>query len=504
MNRFPVGRAIAHAYGFLVRRILTVIALSWVAAALYAALRFALFRTEPLLWPMEHPEIAAFHLAGMLASLLLLSAIAISLTRAALGEHREWTFAHLVIGARELRLFGAMIVLVVLIVVAIAASVAAVVGAGRGIEAALTQWPAIGQTGLPVAHIAHIAVAVLVSVVATYVVLRLSFLLFPVAAVEDRASLAGAWQLGRGNVVRMFVVTLAIIVPVYAVFAAVEYALLGGALTDAVRTVFSAGAHDPAPFMALLANHAEAISIGSAIMLVVMTALNAGASSSAYAALTGRVVAEAVVPVAAPAPHEAEGHDEYAHAAPDGNEEHGHNDHGQDSHDHEDHGHEAHEAHGHEPHADDAHDHDDHAEQAHADEPHGHADHDHDAHAVEVDHTAGHGHDEHGHDAHGDDAHADGEHSPTAHADHGHEEAAHDEPGHEPHVHAAPEEPVHDEHADAEPVSEGQGHDEHGLAAPEDDSHRHATEPLELTEEVAGETVPEQDEAAEGRVLEHA
>ena len=325
MDRFPVGRAIAHAYGFLFGRIFAIVALSWVAAVFYAGLRFALFQTEPLLRPMAHPEIALVHLAGVLAALLLTASVAVPLTRLALGEQAEWLLAFFAIGARELKLFGALLRLGVLIAGTLALAVLAVKGAALAAKAALVQWPVLAQSGWPVETVAHDAVTVLAVLAAIYVVLRASFFLFPVAAAEPKASLSRAWALGRGNVLRMAAVTLAVMVPLYALLTAVQYALMGPALIDAAAMLISG--QNAAPLMALLASHAGAIAIVSAVVMVAVTALNAGASASAYQARMGMAVEAEVVHIepgaddahdvaaaalAEPVPH-AEAHEEPAH-----------------------------------------------------------------------------------------------------------------------------------------------------------------------------------------------
>ena len=388
MNELPVGRTIAHAYGFLFGRILTVVSLSWVAAVLFAGLRFASFKIGPLVHPIaDHAQTAALHLGAVLGGLLLLSAMAIPLTRAALGEHEGWSVAHFVVGAREIRLFLAVVRVYVIVIALIAVSVIGVVNAAKGADMAMAQWPALAGTGLPIAAIAHGVAVALGLIVTTYVGLRLSFLLYAVAAAEPHASLRQAWSLGAGNVVRMLVVTAVIFVPVYAAVFAAEYWLIGPPLLSACQALVHATPPDMDALMALFAPHAEVLSLGAAVLLTVLAALGAGASATAYRRLTGADAGEM---------HEAT-------SMAQGHDDHGHDDHGHGGHDA--HGHGGHDDHGHGGHDDDGHGgHDDHGHGGHDDHGHGgHDDHGHGAHGHHDD--GGHGHDDHGHGGHDDHGH---------------------------------------------------------------------------------------------------
>jgi hypothetical protein len=451
MNQVPVGRSIAHAYGFLFGRILTIVALSWVAGLFFAGLRFGLFQAGPISQPIgDHLQTVAIHLAGLLGALALVSIIALPLTREALGSHGKWTLAHFTFAAPEFSLFLALVRLYVVLIAVIAIAVLAVVGAGIGVKLALVQWPAIGKSGVPLALVAPVATCVIASLAVLYAGLRLSFFLYPVAAAEEHASLRSAWALGKGNVLRILLVTLAILIPVYVVVFGCEYALLGQSFLDILGSLASGKAHDADALVMLFLAHAGAISAGAAVLMVVMVSLSAGASAAAYRAVKG------IEDHAAPASDDSHGHHDHGHEAPaaahhdDGHGDHGHGDHGHG-------GHDDHAAQG-----DGDHGHDDHGHSEH-----GHDDHGHDAH----------GHDEHGHDDHG--GHAQDDH---ANDDHGHDNHGHDEHGHGDHAHAAPDD--HDGHGHGDAHGEdahghaghGHGGDDHGHGA---DHHAHAAEKLD-------------------------
>ena len=439
MNQVPVGRSIAQAYGFLFGRILTVVSLSWVAAVFFGALRETMFALDPMTMPViAQPLPALLHLATFLAALLLICAVAIPLTREALGDRGDWTLAHFVIGGREVRLFLALIRLYVVLIAVIVLCVLAVIGAAYGAKAALAQWPAAAQSGLPIEAIARGATIAIATIVALYVALRLSFFVYPVAAAEPHASLRRAWELGGGNVLRILAVVLAIAVPVYALVIAGEYALMGQRLFDTVHSFLTTVPRDMQPMHALFAAHAGAISLGAAVLMVVMAALTAGASASAYRRITGMDVDEqASADAVVAAPHDDHGHAEEVHVA----EDHGHDEHG-------------------------------HAEEAHAAEDHGHAEHGHgeEAHAAED-----HGHIEHGH---GEETHGAEDHG---HDDHGHAEHGHEEHGQGDHVqvHAAEDDVAHHDDGGGHDTPQAHGEEAHGEdhAAPAEDPHAHAALP---------------------------
>lgn len=352
MNRIPVGRCIARAYGFLFGRILTVISISWVAAVFFASLRLALFRVGPIPHPIiAHWQPALLHFAGVLGGLLLFSAVAIPLTRAALGRRENWALAQFVIGAPEVRLFFAVLRIYVVMIVLVAICVAAVVGAGMGTKAVMAQWPAAAGTGLPVAAIVRDVVIALAVAVTVYVGLRISFLLYAVAAAEPHASLRRVWSLSAGNVLRILAVVVVVFVPVYALVFGAEYALMGPALIEAGRAVFASAKPDVGPITTLFIAHAQSLSIGAGVLFTVLAALGAGGSAAGYLALTDSGAAEldlvedvefAPAP-AEPAPVEHEVHAQAEAAEPhDGaREDQGHEDQGLDAHGHEESGHDA-------------------------------------------------------------------------------------------------------------------------------------------------------------------
>ncbi len=459
MVQVSVGRSIAQAYGFLFRRILTVIGLSWVAAAFFIVLRKALLGLGPVPHNViAHWPVALEHLGGVIAALLLLCAIAVPLTRAALGDAMEWSLAHFVIGARELRLFAALVRLYLILIAVVIVCALGMAGIGMGTKMALAQWPALAGTGLPVKEIAGGIGALIAVLLTIYVSVRLSFLLYAIAAAEPHASLKRSWELAKGNVLRMFLIVLAIVLPICALLVAADYALMGQPLIDTLRAAFAVRPPNQAPVYTLLASHGWGVAVFASVIFVVSTAIQGAASASAYRGLLGLDAAEAPAVVEevvlleevheAPAEHHAEPvehHDDHGHDD-SGHDAHGHDDHGHDDHGHTDHGHDAH-GHDDHGHGEEAH-HDAPAEEAHGEEAHAadHAEHD------------AHGHDSHGHEAPAHDApHGDDSHGEAAHGGHG--EAEH----HEVHAAEAPVEELH--------VEEAHGEDAHAVEVHGDATH---------------------------------
>lgn len=398
MNKVSVGRSVARAYGFLFGRIFTIAGLSWVGALFYAALSFVLLQRVGTMQAESmreaamagHPQAALLHLAIAIGGLLIVAGIAIPLSRDALGERGEFKIAHFTIGGRELHYFLAMLRLYVFVIVLAAAGAFAVKYMPAGVAFATAQLPQLAQW--PVLHAAHIAVAVLIAVLILLAMLRFGFLLMPVAAVEEHASLARAWSLSSGNTLRILAVILAVLIPAYALLFAGEYALLGQPLLDAYRGLFAAWPDGRVAILQFYMGHGGVFAAVAGVKLALVLSLLTGASAAAYRTLTGAD----------------EGAMEMSGMADHGHGMHGHDDRGHDAHGHEEHGHDmhGHDANGHDDHSHDAHGHDANGQDGH--DMHGHDDHDMQGHEE-------HGHDDHGHDAHGhDDHHA--HHAVPAHA----------------------------------------------------------------------------------------
>jgi hypothetical protein len=288
MDTIPVGKSIGGAYGFLVGRFFTILGLSWLPAAIYGVGRLAFFHNviPHILSAAQQgthpsPVVPGMLLAFILFSLLMVAIIALPLNREALGLHGEPVLARLVVGAPELRLFAAYVRLDIILIALVVALVFGVIGVAMGAKAAVAAWPQLG--GWPVLPIVHIAVALIAVLIMLYVAFRLSFLIAPVAAAEDKARLKRAWELSAGNFWRIFAIILAIIVPVFIVMGVCEFALMGSQLR--ALHVAANGHSDPSAVVSMAVAHAPALVALAAAAIVIVNALFAGAAATAYRAL---------------------------------------------------------------------------------------------------------------------------------------------------------------------------------------------------------------------------
>jgi hypothetical protein len=282
MPKLSVGPAISRAYGFLFRRAFAIVGLSWLPATLlgvsvwYWMTKIGAELAQSATLPSDTQQIYLMvsSVLLMLAVTFFASTIAVPLTQDAMGIRTEPVAAHFVVGARELRLFFALVRFYVLLLVAASLFAAALSFAARfsfaqaHVDPAKASWH-----GVPLSTIAAAGTAFLTLALATFLWLRLSFLLWPLAAAECHVSLLRAWELSRRQTGRLFLLSVAVIVPAYALERGIEYAMFGAE----VRAAGSAHA-----VMAALAPHAVMLSVIAATAMTVLAALIAGASGAAY------------------------------------------------------------------------------------------------------------------------------------------------------------------------------------------------------------------------------
>ncbi len=442
MQKIAVGKSIARAYGFLLGRIFPIVGLAWLPALIYAALQFHVLQNLAAMLPGGRPDpsnmlqVGGFLLGVGIAGALLRATIAISLTQDALGVRKDLALAHLVIGPRELRLFLAAVRLLVIFAVGYGAWGAALAfSVMQATRLAAAGGPAaLVVNGHPLLPFVVGIVAFLVLVTFLLAMLRLSFLIVPVAAVEHQASLMRSWSLTSGSAWRIVAIFLGTVLPVAVVTVCAIWFLTGDALSKAVHDMTAVRPVDPTFLFQFYAAHALLLVSVGAAALIVVAALQAGAMSAAYRTVTGHDEEEhddddaLVTPLIAPADvhhddaHGHGGHDDHGQGGLDdnghgdehrhgGHDDHGHDDNGQGG-GHDDHGHDDH-RHAGGGHDDQAHGggHDDHGHSAHNEDVHGGRP-DHGGDAVDgQEHGDGHDDDGHGgHDDHGNGDHGHGSH----------------------------------------------------------------------------------------------
>jgi hypothetical protein len=446
MHKVPVGGSIAHAYRFFFGRFFQIIGLSWLPAGLYGAALYAFLKAAPgWMAPLtQSQDVLAGGLASLgifiVVALLCRAVLGISLTQEALNIRHDFALAHFVIGPREVRLIFAYVQIILIVIV-----LSLVVGAALtfGLKAAndygakLVAAPLImGKS--PVA-LGALVLAVVIAIAYGLALLRLTFLIVPVAAVEHHASVGRGWALTAGSAWRILFVLLGTFIPFAILCGVASYALGIPALAAALPKGGAPMAMAHATLQ-MYADHAMLFASFAAVSMAIGNALLAGATATAYRATTGHEEPDLeddsalVAPLVAPVEESHGSHDDHGHGGG------GHDDHGHGGHD--DHGHGGHDDHGH----------------GHDDNGHGHGGHD--------DHGHGGGHDDHGHGGHDDHGHGD-DHAHGGHDDHGHgnghgDHGHHDDHGSDGHGHGG-----HDDHGHGN----GHGHGDHGHASHDDHGH---------------------------------
>lgn len=302
--RVPVGQSIERGYGFVFREPLTILGLAWLPAAFYVlACGFWLRRLATAMLVSVRPahgalnDFARLDFLGLVATTALLSAaIAMPLTRQALGQGDERVAAYFVFGRREARLFVGLTLLYALL---LSWLVASTVFLGMAVTAAEARLPALWQSiSIP----ALLDIASAAAIVAGFVFLsaRLGFLQAPAAASEQPSGLLAAWLASRGNSWRLMAVTVAIAIPLGALLAAGLSLWLGTPL-DGLLSAALPGSQDAARYQYLY-DHADAFGAIAATALVLVQALFAGASAMAYQAVTGETAQQAEAEVSTPEP----------------------------------------------------------------------------------------------------------------------------------------------------------------------------------------------------------
>jgi hypothetical protein len=281
MNKVPIAKTIAYAYSFTFGQLGTIIGLSWIPLVAIAVLQFLPYAVggDPNAQPAnltEEGRIGLERFASSVLQMLLYAIIYVPVTRQALGLRQGGALFHFSLGPAEFRLFGALI-LFVLVLMAMAVGIGVLGLVSAGVDAA---------SGKNAALALLLAILIFVAVLGfIYAVLRLAFVLVPVTVAEDHVSLTRSWQLSRGNFWRIFVVMLAVMLPVYLIHLAGLTAIIGPALFAPLPADTSAAQHAIVQRFALIGHHMPEY-IGLQLILAPFgIGLAIGASSFGYRAL---------------------------------------------------------------------------------------------------------------------------------------------------------------------------------------------------------------------------
>lgn len=229
-GKIPVLETIARAYGFAFGNIVNNLGAVWIPAAIMYALFF--YFQKPYMAavmnigtgdPSSMMAAMPFLCGALAVTFVLTTAQVAAITKEALGLRTGNAFLQFPFGAPAWRMMGAFllfyIVLIVLYVLFIIGAfvfgiVVSAVGAGH--SSPMVAGIIAGLAGL------------FVLCAFVYISVRLSFLLTPVVVAEKSVSLIRAWELARGNFWRIFVIILALIIPLIVLEGIYIYEVYGG------------------------------------------------------------------------------------------------------------------------------------------------------------------------------------------------------------------------------------------------------------------------------------
>jgi hypothetical protein len=321
MDKIPVGRTIAEAYGFAFGRFPGNLGVVWLPAALLMAAVWYVIPTYATSWIAMIPEMGskpdpaailnsmqqvyrAFILLWI-ALILLRAEMMLGLTRRALGMRNALSFVFLSIGKPFWRLSGAYFAVMIILwtaetVLVIGLIVVAFVAGGIGAILAAGDKDAIAVLIGVIGGVAGIGLFCALF----YIAVRLTFLLTPLIVAEERFDLIRPWRLAGGNFWRIFAIGVAVFVPLMLLIAIVSVPVYIVALLPFPHLALSS--QDPTAaaqniqifFAALLANmraHWYLVVPLSLASSALIYGAAAGAAASAYRALVPQTEPPAVV-----------------------------------------------------------------------------------------------------------------------------------------------------------------------------------------------------------------
>jgi hypothetical protein len=304
MAKIPLESTIGATYRFVFTNILSVFGVVWfpilIIAALYGA---AVYSVWPDLMSLTfdphadpHKAVAQFvaiwlrvapivYRAGLLA-IVAGAMIRVGLMRKALGLHEGPVFIYFSLGAPVWRMILAMILAALIIVLGVAGSACA---------CALLY--ALAQRFIPGWENLILGLAILAAVIGVaYAAVRLAFFLPAVVVAENRIGLGRSWQLGGGNFWRIFLLILAVTIPVAFVGGTIfNMFVMQSFVVEIQKAALSGHPMPPKEVFAMIAGLLRTtwpfIVIYEIVYTVLMTALPVAATANAYKAVTAEASA---------------------------------------------------------------------------------------------------------------------------------------------------------------------------------------------------------------------
>ncbi|HEY2011472.1 MAG TPA: hypothetical protein VGH23_20960 [Rhizomicrobium sp.] len=297
MTKIPVGRTIAHAYGFAFREFPKLLGVMWLAIAItwlpgifmqrYMAAHLAQMPENGLrqMWPILLP----FYLIVMVVLAMQLTGIA----KLALGIKQGPAWFYFSLGKPVWRLIGSVLLLLLALVIGWLAVLLA--GVTLGFLTTLLTKTVNNSLFSGIAGLVSIVLMIALWCGYIYAVIRLIFLLVPVIAAEEEGfALARSWTLGHRNFWRMFVILLALVGP----FLLLELVFIFGFLLHGIPfPPAHASAAQTAAFQAAMNAHATSLVSAMSrnwylsypiisIVMIIFYGANIGAQCFAWRVLT--------------------------------------------------------------------------------------------------------------------------------------------------------------------------------------------------------------------------
>ena len=298
MKKIPLGSTIAGSYGFLFTNIISIIGTMWLPVLLFVALVGTyICQMVPHDWLQgsfpEHltkddvhryvithlPIVAGSLPAIVLGSMLMKAMINVGILRHAVGEKTSTTFIWFSLGARVWRMVAmSLLFLIVYVVLEIAAMIVfGVVNVGLHLIPFIPNVVHGLVNGL-------LALAVFVTFI--YVIVRIFFFLPAVIVAENRISPSRAWELSDGNVWRIVVLVLAVVVPVCILTGVVVCATLFSTVVPEAMRQHPQGPEQALKFLKSILPVLPAIAGIYLVSIIAVTGLALGAIGRAYKAVT--------------------------------------------------------------------------------------------------------------------------------------------------------------------------------------------------------------------------
>ncbi|MGA7713609.1 MAG: hypothetical protein WCA81_17045 [Rhizomicrobium sp.] len=230
MNKIPVIQTVAESYRFILGSLGQVIGLIWLPVLfLTVGSYFAMILCLPgMADSLESGDISQQALWSLrllafdVAMIVLLSVIAVAVTREILNPAKSISYVHFSFGMTELRVVGGFFGLIMLMMTFVfgllVIGMVALIAVKAGAAGALGAQQALSAIGL-IWLIGFLAIF--------FMLVRLGFLMVPSAVAEGGFGIEQSWKLTKGNFWRIMVIALSTIIPLTLVAVVAENVILG-------------------------------------------------------------------------------------------------------------------------------------------------------------------------------------------------------------------------------------------------------------------------------------